>query len=724
MQPYQMFAGGLVAALVLANTLVLPVQAQPRVPKPPITDPNLLGKPAETAPPAPTGKAPITDPNDLPATAEAGANDTQTSDTQTIKTMADLKSCLAQGMTAFGVTVQTTNVRSAPSTDACRFGKLPKGTLVEISDYQVVGAEEVSTADAEGAPAGPTIGYVEDIQPLFERSCSACHNAAARIMGLQTTLYDTLMAGSQNGPVVVPGNPDASKLWEMIGQGKMPATGPLPDAERQLVREWIAQGAAEHRAAPTPAAPSGDSTWLTLVEPELVAVKDACAEGPQAGGALASADLIAPLSCGAPPAANEMKTMVAAARPATNSTAAAPASAAAGTEGAAGSTASGSAPQAASAAAPALRGSSAGGLGIAAAPFGLPAPSEADPYLTPAGFCIERRLADNTRGITAITFGADGRMFLAFDSDLAHEVDPLILYDAYHPSRSIAIYDWVNDMTPVEIMSESSRVTGLDYADGAIYVSRAGEVGRIPDGGAYETLAGGFAVSSQLFHANNGIVVDNGWVYVSAGGVRDGYVEGPITGVGEAGAQDIVSGGNPFAARIVRAPLDTLLGQKTIGVFSTAGRGVRNPYGITADPGGRIWFTDNGATNVPDEISAGDEVNFLDPATITGDEGSSPYFGFPLALSGTPPEWYTGPALALVNSAAPTGITYAYDTIFFGVYGRNPGLYRLARGADGAVVGERIMMAWPVLALATAPDGALWVGMGDGGLYRMTPGCN
>jgi hypothetical protein len=315
-------------------------------------------------------------------------------------------------------------------------------------------------------------------------------------------------------------------------------------------------------------------------------------------------------------------------------------------------------------------------------------------------------------------------MFLALDSDLAHEVDPLILYDAYHPSRSIAIYDWTNDMTPVEVMSESSRITGLDYADGSLYVSRAGEVGRIPDGGGYETLAGGFAVSSQLFHANNGIVVNGGWVYVSAGGVRDGYVEGPIVGVGEAGAQDIVSGGNPFAARIVRAPLDALLSQKTIGAFSTAARGVRNPYGITADPAGRIWFTDNGATNVPDEISAGDEVNFIDPASITGDDGSAPYYGFPLALNGATPDWYVGPALGLVNSAAPTGITYAYDTIFFGVYGRNPGVYRLARGADGALVGERIMMAWPVLALATAPDGALWVGMGDGGLFRLTPGCN
>jgi glucose/arabinose dehydrogenase len=444
-----------------------------------------------------------------------------------------------------------------------------------------------------------------------------------------------------------------------------------------------------------------------LVEPELVAVNDACSEQPQAGKTLASADLIAPLSCGAPPAAAAMKSLTAAARPATNSSTATTSAA----------TAAVSAPQAA-------RGISAGGTGIEAAAFGLPTPTEADPYLVPASFCIERRLPDNTRGITAISFGGDGRMFLALDSDLAHEVDPLILYDAYHPSRSVAVYDWANDMTPVEIMDESSRITGLDYADGALYLSRAGEVGRIPDGGSYETLAGGFAVSSQLFHANNGIVVSNGWVYVSAGGVRDGFVEGPITGVGEAGAQDIVSGGNPFAARIVRAPLDALLSQKTIGVFSTAGRGVRNPYGITADPAGRIWFTDNGATNVPDEISAGDEVNVLDPGSVTGDEGSSPYYGFPLALSGPTPDWYAGPALTLVNSAAPTGITYAYDTIFFGLYGRNPGVYRLAQDATGALVGERIMMAWPVLALATAPDGALWVGMGDGGLYRLTPGCN
>jgi hypothetical protein len=93
-------------------------------------------------------------------------------------------------------------------------------------------------------------------------------------------------------------------------------------------------------------------------------------------------------------------------------------------------------------------------------------------------------------------------------------------------------------------------------------------------------------------------------------------------------------------------------------------------------------------------------------------------------LSGAPPDWYTGPVVALVNSAAPTGITWAYDTIYFGVYGRYPGLYRLGSTADGAVIPERILHGWPVLAVTTAPDGALWIGLGNGGLYRITPGCS
>ena len=631
-----------------------------------------------------------------------------------LATGAQLQQCLDSGLPAYGLTLQNANVRIGPSTEFCRVGKIGSGAVVEIVDYVVV----TPTVEAQAFPtaSGPTIGYNEDIKPLFERSCSACHNVVAKTMGLQTTTYRALMAGSQNGPVIVPGDPDASKLWEMVGQGKMPATGPLPAHEQAIVREWIAQGAAERRAPVTAAsAPAnGDGAWYALNNVTLAAVDEPCETTPMGADYLVSSDLIRPLSCGLAPSGDARQV-------ATSSGATTASKTVTATNTTSQTVSTAAAPAAAMPANVSPAGAARANLQAAA--FGLAAPSDDDPYLTPVGYCIERRLADNNRGITAIAFAPDGRMFLALDSDLAHEVDPLILYDAFHPSRSVAVYDYLNDMTPVEIMTESSRITGLDYADGALYLSRAGEVGRIVDGGGYETLAGGFKVQSQLFHANNGIEVEGGWVYVSAGGMRDGYVEGPIVDVGEAGAQAIVSDGSPFAARILRAPLGELLSSRTIGAFSTAARGVRNPYGIAADPSGRIWFTDNGATNVPDEVSAGDEVNLLEPGAIGGSEESTPYYGFPLALSGPVPDWYSSPVVALVNSAAPTGITWADGTIFFGVYGRNPGLYRLGRTASGAIVAERIMMAWPILAVETAPDGAIWVGMGDGSLFRMTPGC-
>jgi hypothetical protein len=196
--------------------------------------------------------------------------------------------------------------------------------LVEIVAYTEV-APEVQAAtptlqlptptpapQAPQAPPGPQVGYVEDIQPMFERSCSACHSAAARTMGLQTTAFRPLMEGSLNGPVVVPGDPEASKLWQMVGTGKMPLTGALPLEQQQIVYEWIKEGAAERRAPkPVPqavaalpqatAVTTAPSTWLTLgPDAELEAVPDGCPPDDDLA-TLVSSDLILPVSCGAIP---------------------------------------------------------------------------------------------------------------------------------------------------------------------------------------------------------------------------------------------------------------------------------------------------------------------------------------------------------------------------------------------------------------------------------------
>lgn len=338
-------------------------------------------------------------------------------------------------------------------------------------------------------------------------------------------------------------------------------------------------------------------------------------------------------------------------------------------------------------------------------------------------FCLEPRYMKlhEQKSITAMTFAPDGRLFMAIDDmPTGQNVDQLILLDAFHPSRSVAVIDSNTGGGFAEIVREKGRITGLDYFNGALYVSLAGEVGVVPDGQEYKKLAGGFAVASQYFHANNAIVVSDGWVYVATGGIRDGWSDGPIQGMAEDGAMHVVTGGNPWASRIVRVPLDVLLRDRNIGDFQTAARGWRNPYGMTRGPDGRLWITDNGATNVPDEISAGDEVNVFDPRTVAPGtpDGNTPYFGFPLSLTNGNPGWYVEPALALPNASAPTGISWAYGTVFYGQYGTQPGLYRLAN-SGGRVIAERVMMGWPIVSLATAPDGSLWIGMGTGGIYRL-----
>jgi hypothetical protein len=644
-------------------------------------------------------------------------------DKRSLSTIDDAVACLASKRPVFAVMVDNSNVRPQTETGPCRVGRVPQGAVVRIDSIYPEGEDSpLASMDGVGGDLSVSpIGYTEDIQPIFQNVCNSCHSGLIKTVGLQTTEYEPLMAGSENGPVVEPGDPENSLLWEMIESERMPMVGELTELDKETVRLWIEAGAPEQRSA----LPKPSDLWVHIAPEEVEEVTNACApDEVESPSTYVNAGLTLPISCGAPPPQETVDGIVATFTPTTvgggggaGVVVAMPIVAGGGAEdGGGGAAMAASGPTY-------MGGASAAAAGIQAPALGLPAPTDADGWMQmKGGFRIEQRLPGFDRSITAIAFAPGGRMFLALDSPPTGDADPLVLYDAFHPSRSIAVYDYINDSGPNEIFGESPRITGLDWDNGALYVSRSGEVGRIPDGGGYETLASGFAVQSQLFHANNGIIVSNGWVYISAGGVRDGYSDGPITGMGPVEAVNIVAGGNPYAARIVRANLGQLLSERNIGVFQTAALGVRNPYGITADPAGRIWFTDNGATNVPENTSAGDEVDLLDPRTITGDDATSPYYGFPLALMESSPDWYD-PIVTLVNTAAPTGVSWAYGTVFFGQYGRDPGLYRLGRAADGQMVAERILLTWPLLAVATAPDGALWIGTGDGGLYRITPGC-
>lgn len=645
--------------------------------------------------------------------------------------IAQLQACLALGQTVYGIALQNSNVREMPQATSCRTGRIQRGSLVQVTEMITVSTDSQVTPSTitERVTVADSVGYKEDIQPIFQRTCIACHSGVVKQLNLQVTAYSPLLAGSMRGPVVIPGDPDNSVLWQALDSGKMPLIGSLADDEIELVRRWIELGALPERTSEvvTKTAPveqnSTAELWLRVGELNVDAVNDVCANPVAEPLQVVNNELILPISCGIEPQAAQLtpllQSLALVSAPVASAGALVAAAPATGAADVAGEEAKAAAP---ANSAPVRVANAPGGIQAA---LGLPAPADSDGWLQPqGGFCIDQHLPDNQRGISALAFAPDGRLFMATDISLDGQPDPNILYDAYHPSRSILVYDPASRYTPQEIMRESSRITGLVYSNGALFLNRAGEVGWIPDGGSYKPLAGGFAVNSQLFHANNGIAVANGYLYVSAGGVRDGYSDGPIVGMAEAGALNVVTGGNRFASRLLRAPIDRLLSEYKIEVFETAARGLRNPYGLTADPSGRLWFTDNGATNVPENVSAGDEVNVFDPgSTPPGTpEESTPYYGFPLALT-SPQPWYSLPVVDLLNTSAPTGITWAYGTVFFGQYGRNPGLYRVGRAADGQMIAERVMLVWPLLAVTTAPDGALWIGTGTGGLFRLTPGC-
>jgi hypothetical protein len=89
------------------------------------------------------------------------------------------------------------------------------------------------------AAGGPT--YTANIQPLFESKCGMCHGDS-KAGGLKLTTYTDAMAGSADGPVVVAGDAEASRLIE-VQRGQHFAT--LAADELQLVMEWIDAGAPE-----------------------------------------------------------------------------------------------------------------------------------------------------------------------------------------------------------------------------------------------------------------------------------------------------------------------------------------------------------------------------------------------------------------------------------------------------------------------------------------------
>jgi mono/diheme cytochrome c family protein len=88
-----------------------------------------------------------------------------------------------------------------------------------------------------------------EVAAILQERCVFCHSGDAAPLGLVLESHEGLMAGSENGPVVEPGNPGGSALIaRLTGQAepRMPLDGPpfLEPAQIATVEAWVAAGAA------------------------------------------------------------------------------------------------------------------------------------------------------------------------------------------------------------------------------------------------------------------------------------------------------------------------------------------------------------------------------------------------------------------------------------------------------------------------------------------------
>ncbi|MBI1830501.1 MAG: DUF1549 domain-containing protein [Planctomycetes bacterium] len=109
----------------------------------------------------------------------------------------------------------------------------------------------LNSATAQEKTAAPEqIEFFEKkVRPVLVQHCYECHSATAKKVKAELLLDSRagMVQGGDNGPAIMPGNPDKSRLIEAIRYTnvdlKMPKKGKLPDAVIADLTAWVKMGA-------------------------------------------------------------------------------------------------------------------------------------------------------------------------------------------------------------------------------------------------------------------------------------------------------------------------------------------------------------------------------------------------------------------------------------------------------------------------------------------------
>lgn len=87
------------------------------------------------------------------------------------------------------------------------------------------------------------VSFRTHVLPILKRNCLKCHGVAKREGGLQLHTILRVWKGGDSGPIVLPADAGHSPMWTRVRDDEMPPEHPLTASEKQIVRDWIAQGA-------------------------------------------------------------------------------------------------------------------------------------------------------------------------------------------------------------------------------------------------------------------------------------------------------------------------------------------------------------------------------------------------------------------------------------------------------------------------------------------------
>jgi mono/diheme cytochrome c family protein len=103
-----------------------------------------------------------------------------------------------------------------------------------------------AAAPASGAEPIGNDYFEKKVRPILAANCVNCHGAKKQKGGLRLDARAAFARGGDNGPALVAGKPEKSRLIEAVlyaGEIKMPPKGKLSDAEIATLTAWVKGGA-------------------------------------------------------------------------------------------------------------------------------------------------------------------------------------------------------------------------------------------------------------------------------------------------------------------------------------------------------------------------------------------------------------------------------------------------------------------------------------------------